>query len=199
MADKYKLLHFSCCKADQDPSHTPSVLAGPVTISENLTRPYLQWLGILFNKKLSFKFHVRQMTLKALTIANALRSLGNIVQGVNPYLMQQAVTACVLRKVYYGAKTWWPGRTRPGSCKDLILNLVQNHLHGITKVILAGARAVLLVYQTTLVPVLYWESGLLLAKIELDYLAAITIVRLRRLDPYYPLCKRAEGIAWTGL
>jgi hypothetical protein len=85
--DKYELLYFSRRKADQDPSRTPSVSAGPVTISENSTRPYLRWLGILFNKKLSFKFHVRQMTSKALTITNALRSLGNIVRGVNSYLM----------------------------------------------------------------------------------------------------------------
>jgi hypothetical protein len=113
--------------------------------------------------------------------------------------MQQAVTACVLRKVYYSAETWWPGRTRPGTRKDRILNLVQNHLDRITKVILAGARAVLPVYRTTPVPVLYRESGLLPAEIELDYLAATTTVRLRRLDPYHPLRKRAEGIARTGL
>jgi hypothetical protein len=121
------------------------------------------------------------------------------VRGVNSYLMQQAITACVLRKVYYGAETWWPGRTRPGFRKDRVLNLVQNHLDGITKVILAGARAVLPVYRTTPVPVLHRESGLLPAEIELDYLAAITTVRLRRLDPYHLLRKRAEGIARTGL
>jgi hypothetical protein len=57
--DKYELLHFSRRKADQDPSRTPSISAGPVTISENINRPYLRWLGILFDKKLSFKFHVR--------------------------------------------------------------------------------------------------------------------------------------------
>jgi ribonuclease HI len=139
------------------------------------------------------------MASKALIVANALRSLGNIVRGVNPYLMQQAVTACVLRKVYYGAETWWPGRTRPGSRKDLILNLVQGHLDEITKVILAGARAVLPVYRTTPTPVLHRESGLLPAAIELDYLATTATTRLRRLDPYHPLRKRGEGITRTGL
>jgi hypothetical protein len=80
-----------------------------------------------------------------------------------------------------------------------MLNLVQSHLDRITKVILARARAVLPVYQTTLVPVLHQESRLLLAEIKLDYLATITIVRLHRLDPYHLLRKRAEGIAQTGL
>jgi hypothetical protein len=77
--NKYKLIHFSCCKADQDPSHIPRVSASSVTVSENLTCPYLRWLGILFDKKLSFKYHIREMTSRALTVANALCSLGNIV------------------------------------------------------------------------------------------------------------------------
>jgi hypothetical protein len=40
--DKYELLHFSRRKTDQDPSRTPSVLAGPVTISKNISRPFLR-------------------------------------------------------------------------------------------------------------------------------------------------------------
>jgi hypothetical protein len=42
--------------------------------------------------------------------------------------MQQAVTACALRKVYFGAETWWPGRARPGPRTGSILNQVQGHL-----------------------------------------------------------------------
>jgi hypothetical protein len=91
---------------DQDPSCTLLVLADQVIVSENTTQPYLCWLGVLFNKKLSFKYHVKELASKALTIANTLHSLGNIIQGVNPYLMRQAITACTLQKVYYGTETW---------------------------------------------------------------------------------------------
>jgi hypothetical protein len=77
--DKYELIYFSCCKADQDLSYILSIIAGPVTVSENITHPYLCWLGVLFNKKLSFKYYVREITLKALTVVNALHGLGNIV------------------------------------------------------------------------------------------------------------------------
>ncbi|EED16913.1 reverse transcriptase, putative [Talaromyces stipitatus ATCC 10500] len=77
--DKYELLHFSRHKADQDPTRTPSVKAGSITISENTKWLYLQWLGILFDKKLTFKWHIGEAASKALTIANALRSLGNTV------------------------------------------------------------------------------------------------------------------------
>ncbi|KAI9036018.1 uncharacterized protein KD926_002540 [Aspergillus affinis] len=196
--DKYELIHFSRRITDQDPSRTPPVIAGSVTVSENRVRPYLRWLGILFDKKLSFKYHVKEMASKAITVANALRSLGNTVRGVNPYLIQQAVKACVLRRVYYGAETWWPGRTRLGPDTRTISNKVQSLLDKITRVILAGARAILPVYRTTPIPALYRESGLLPAEIELNYLAATATVRLRRLDPYHPLRRRAERVTRTG-
>ncbi|EED20964.1 hypothetical protein TSTA_081970 [Talaromyces stipitatus ATCC 10500] len=40
--DKYELLHFSQYKADQDPTCTPSVKAGSITILENTKQLYLQ-------------------------------------------------------------------------------------------------------------------------------------------------------------
>jgi hypothetical protein len=123
---KSELLHFSRRRSDQDPTSTPSVSARAISVSEGSTRPYLRWLGIMFDKKLTFKFHVKEMASKALTVANALRSLGNTVRGVPPILLQQAVSACVLRKGYYGAETWWPGRTRPGRASP-----ISNRVHGL--------------------------------------------------------------------
>jgi hypothetical protein len=65
------------------------------------------------------------------------------------------------------------------------------HLESLRKVVLAGARAILPVYRTTPVAALYRESGLLPPEIELDQLALLATVRIRRLDPYHPL--RREG------
>ena len=194
--DKYELLHFSRRKADQDPNQTPSVTAGSLTISEHTKRPYLRWLGVLFDKNLSFKWHASETASKALTVANALRSLGNTVRGVKPHLLQQAVTACVLHKAYYGAETWWPGRMRPGTPQTS--NRVEGHLKKLTKAVLAGARAVLPVFRTTPVSVLHRESGFYPPEIELDQITLLAAVRLRRLDPYHPLRKRAEQIARSG-
>ncbi|KAJ5900318.1 transposon I factor [Penicillium subrubescens] len=104
--DKYELIHFSRRQDNQDPSCTLDVTAGPITVSENTNRPYLRWLGVLFDKKLSFKYYVGETTSKALIVANALRGLRNTIRGIKPYLIRQAVTACVLRKAYFGAETW---------------------------------------------------------------------------------------------
>ncbi|KAI9034733.1 uncharacterized protein KD926_006350 [Aspergillus affinis] len=139
------------------------------------------------------------MASKALNVANALRSLSNTVRGINPFFMRQAIKACVLSKVYYSTETWWPGSSRLDLHTGTISNRVQGHLNRVTKVILAGARAVFPVYRTTLIPALYRESGLLPAEIELDYIAAAATVRIRRLDPYYSLRRRAEETTRTGL
>jgi hypothetical protein len=56
--DKYELIHFSRFRTDQDPATTPAVSAGSITVTEATNRPYLRWLGILFDKKLRFKWHV---------------------------------------------------------------------------------------------------------------------------------------------
>jgi hypothetical protein len=54
---KSELLHFSRRPSDQDPTTTPpqQVSAGPITVSEDPLRPYLRWLRVLFDKKLTFK------------------------------------------------------------------------------------------------------------------------------------------------
>lgn len=183
-------------RTDQDPNSTPSVTAGSITISENTKRRHLRWLGILFDKKLTFKRHVEETASKALTVANALRSLGNTIRGVKPHLLQQAASACVLHKTYYGAETWWPGCIRPGASQTS--NRVEGHLKKLTKVVLAGARAVLPAFRTTPISVLHRESGFPPPDIELDQIALLAAVRLRRLDPYHPLRKRAEQIARNG-
>ena len=124
---------------------------GPLIISESTTRPYPRWLGVLFDKKLSFKWHVQEMTSRTLVVANALRSLSNTVRGIPSHLMQQVVNACVLRKLYFAAETWWPGRSRPDhTCTGREPSQVSNRMEGIlnklSKVIIAGARAILPVY-----------------------------------------------------
>jgi hypothetical protein len=82
------------------------VSAGLFTVSEDTKRLYLRWLGILFDKQLSFKWHVSVTAAKALVIANALRSLGNTACRVAPYLLRQAAVAYAIRKAYFGAETW---------------------------------------------------------------------------------------------
>ena len=71
------LLHFSRKKGDSNPSTTPKVTTSNMTMAEDPTTPYLRWLGVFFDKKLSYKWHVRIRAEKAMKVAKALCSLGN--------------------------------------------------------------------------------------------------------------------------
>ncbi|CCU79231.1 reverse transcriptase, putative [Blumeria hordei DH14] len=166
-ADKYELQHFSRRRCDQQPGNTPMVRAGPITVSENTARPYTRWLGVLFDKKLSFKWHARTLASKALKVSHALLSLGNTTRGAPPHLPRHAVDACVLPIAYYASETWWPGRSRQGPIVR-ISNCVDSLLQQLSKVVLTSACATLPEYCITPTAILHRESGLQQPEIALN-------------------------------
>ena len=192
-SEKSELIHFSRRHADKDPSTRPSVTSTAFTVTEDRKKPYLRWLGVLFDRRLTYKWHVKAQAEKGMKVASALRSLANSVRGVKADLLRRATTACVLPVAYYAAETWWPGRTRPGSTRP-ISNQVDSLLQTLTKVGLAAARAVLPVWKTTPVAALHRESGIPPPELALNSIASSATTRLKRLDPRHPLRIRAEKI-----
>jgi len=110
---------------------------------------------------------VQILSARALAVGNALRSLGKTTRGVPPILLQRAVTACVLKKGYFAAETWWPGRFRQTGT-GRISNRVDSHIRLLEKVTHSGARAILPVYRTTPTAALLKESQILPPEIQLN-------------------------------
>ncbi|KAI0998120.1 hypothetical protein K3495_g10073 [Podosphaera aphanis] len=156
---KTELLHFSRRRADQDAGTTPAVTSGPITVTESQRLPYTRWLGVLFDKKHSFKWHACATTEKVLKVGHALSSLRNTVRVAPPHLVRHAALACVLPIAYYGAESWWPGRFRQGA-RARISNRVESTLHRLEKVVFICAGAILPVYRTTPTAALLRESGI---------------------------------------
>ena len=191
---KSELIHFTRSRKDPPPPESPQVIAGTHTVQES-TSP-LRWLGVFFDRKLTFKPHVQTLAAKALMVGNALRSLGKTTRGVPPIFLQRAVKACVLKKGYFAAETWWPGRYRV-TCGRRISNKVDSHIRLLETVALTSARAILPVYKTTQISVLYRESRLRPPEIELGLISQTFAARTACLDPRHPLRKRANRIART--
>ncbi|EED11708.1 reverse transcriptase, putative [Talaromyces stipitatus ATCC 10500] len=84
--NKYELMHFSWHRADQDPATTPSVSMGSVIVTEATDRPYLRWLGILFDKKLSFHWPYRPVS--SVKPTSAQRRGGQAAPDLVPALRQ---------------------------------------------------------------------------------------------------------------
>ena len=144
---------------------------------------------MFFDRKLSFKPHICILAAKALKVSNALRSLGKTTRRVPPIFLQRAVKACVLKKGYFAAETWEPGRTKSKNGLR-ISNRVDSHLALLEKVVLTGARAILPVYKTTQVATLYREARLQPPEIELNLITGTYAARTARLDPQHPLIAR---------
>ena len=194
---KSELKHFSRRHADKNPSTRPTVTSTAFTVTEDQKKPYLRWLGVRFDRCLTYKWHVKAQSEKALKVATALRSLANSVRGVKADLLRKTTTACVLPVAYYAAETWWPGRTRPGTTQA-ISNRVDHLIQTLTKVTLTAARAILPVWKTTPVAVLHRESGVSPPELALNSMALAAATRLKRLDPRHPLRRRAEKIQSSG-
>lgn len=194
---KTELQHFSRRRLDKNPTNTPSVTWGNELVSENSLRPYTRWLGIYFDKSLSFKWHVQIRAGKAMKVVNALRSLGNTTRGAPPRLLRHAILACALPSALYGSETWWPGINRTTEQGNIVSNKVMGHLDILRKMILSSARAILPVYKTTPTPALLRESGLLPPDLELDKRSRKAALRTHCLDRRHPLRRRAELIERT--
>ena len=102
---KTELLHFSRKRNNDNP---PAQLPGGRTITPTPADRALRWLGVHFDRKLSFRAHVRTRCQMAQTAANSLRMLGGCARGAPAHVMRQAVTACVLPTATFGAEAWWP-------------------------------------------------------------------------------------------
>lgn len=192
---KSELLHFSRLR---NPS-SPSVVTPSLSVSEAPDKPWLRWLGVLFDRKLSFKWHAQDRAASALTVANALRSLGNTVRGPSAELLRSVAIACVHNKALFAAETWFPGTTRPGARPDSrISNGIGHLIQKLDRVFAASARAVLPVYKTTPTSALMREAGFLPPELALDHRVRQATSRIHRLDARHPLKRRAAVIRERG-
>lgn len=64
----------------------------------------MRWLGVLWDRKLSFQYHVRIATAKAIKPANALGMLGGYRKGAAVHLLLRVVKAMILPRVTYAAE-----------------------------------------------------------------------------------------------
>jgi hypothetical protein len=99
-----------------------------------------------------------------------LRFLGKTTRGIPLIFLQRAVIACVLKKGYFAAETQWPSRIRTTRNKRT-LNLVNLYIRLLEKVIFTSARAILLVYRTIQVAVLYKKIYLQPPEIKLNLIS----------------------------
>lgn len=183
--NKCELVHFSRkAKKPQPPVHTSGFTVQP--------KESIRWLGVYFDRTLSFTRHISEWSSKGLRVANHLKSLNRTTKGSPPHATAKAAATCVLPILTYGAEAWWPGTSWPSQSKEgtEVNNGLKERTAKIDKAIRTAARAALPVWKTTPIPVLHRESGLPPAEVLLEQIRLRSSLRLRKLDQDHPLIRR---------
>jgi len=101
--DKSKIFHFSRAHNSSNPKLDLSAIGTSILKSKT----YWQYLGFYFDRRLSFKEHVRFYSTKALTTVKAMGMLGNSTRGLLPLQKRLLYQSCVVPIATYGFRLWY--------------------------------------------------------------------------------------------
>ncbi len=120
----------------------------------NFNKEATRWLGVWLDSHLSFASHVNERMKKAKAAEFRIKQLSK-TYGLSPGLVRRIQIAAVQSVALYGAELWW--RNQKNYQKDL------------QKLINRQARSITGMYQSSPIPSLMSESGLLPAHVLLDF------------------------------
>jgi hypothetical protein len=110
---KSELLHFHRARDDTLTNATNVKLPnGTVVTPGTQGRPkdIVRWIGIYFDRKLTFTHHVKLKLTAASRSFNALCSLVRHETGLSPSATRSLFHACVISRSDFGAEIWWSGQ-----------------------------------------------------------------------------------------
>ncbi|RYO81946.1 hypothetical protein DL766_008345 [Monosporascus sp. MC13-8B] len=199
--EKCEMIHITRKK---DRGNPPIVIDGhfsirPVQETQGSERePALRWLGVWFDRKLTFKRHVAERAAKAMALAQHLRSLANTKYGPPADSLRKAVRTCVIPTALYGTEAWYCGRRKPDPKAPRLLGREVNakvgwHVDVIQRILTLAVKATLPVWRTTPVPTIFRDAGLPTAQMALDEALWRFSYRLQTVDEGHLLAKRTEA------
>lgn len=189
---KTELMHFSQKPGTHNPGITLRFSRQSHDIAAVHTRESLRWLGVFFDRKLSFRTHIETLAARGRRLVNGIKALSNTVRGAPPLSVRRAIQACVIPTLTFAAPTWWQGYTRPSRTNphQTVNSGLKTLCQKLEVELNNGLRAILPVYRTTPSAALHRETAIPPVHLLLDQCIALYSLRLNRLDPRHPLATR---------
>jgi hypothetical protein len=179
---KSKLLHFHHARNDTHSTETNITLPNGTSVmpgTKEGRKDVVRWIGIQFDRKLSFSHHVKLKLTAASRSFNALCSLVRHETGLSPSTTCSLYHTCVLSRSDFGAEIWWTGQ------KTLAhkLQLQQN----------AALRRILNAFCSTPIVTLHNEAALPPAHIRIQDRQRKYDLRLLSVPPSHPVVSRCPS------
>ena len=118
--DKSEIFHFSRAHNDLNLELDLSAIGAPTL----KPKTYWRYLGFYFDRRLSFKEHVRYYSTKALSTVKAMGMLGNSTRGLLPLQKRLLYRSCVVSIATYGFRLWFFAGA-PTKAQMLLLAAIQ--------------------------------------------------------------------------
>src|SRR5438045_1939306 len=167
----------------------------PITTASRLgEQPVLRWLGVWFDRKLTFKRHVSEHVAIARKVSYHIHGLAWIKDGPPTSSLHKAVMTCVLPSVLYGTEAWYAGRTKPPcqyrtAREEEVSAHNRWHVEVVDKTLALAARGVLPVWRTTPTVTLFQDAGLPSAEVALEETKLWFAMQLQTIDEQHPLVR----------
>jgi len=101
--DKSEIFHFSRAHNDLNPELDLLAIGAPTL----KPKTYWRYLGFYFDRRLSFKEHIRYYSTKALSTIKAMGMLGNSSRGLLLLQKHLLYRSCVVPIATYGFRLWF--------------------------------------------------------------------------------------------
>jgi ribonuclease HI len=183
-ADKTEFIHFTRSKAHL--FSLPAVTLNPRNSPPHEVQPagVMRWLGMFFDRKLTFKSHVQTMAARARSTTAGLRMLANTIRGLDIANARILYKTVVLPVLTFGAEVWFTGRKQ----KSLVDTLCRAQNEGL--------RWVLGAFRTTPSPALHHLSAILPIPQLLRQISTRAAIRIHTLPTNSQIHDRLPA-AWS--
>src|SRR4030095_2351777 len=121
--NKTELIHFD--HANRSLNESVKIIDNSVEIKP---KEVVKWLGIWFDRKLSFKIHVEKRIAAASRMFYSISRLANTERGLSFQAMRKLYIACIASIADYGVPVWWKQQQH---LLDKFEKLQNNALHKI--------------------------------------------------------------------
>jgi len=109
--DKRELIHYTQRKRDKISPHI-NLTNRNGTISTILVGSTICWLGVHFDHKLLYNYHVTKMAAKAENAVACILILANTVWGLSHYHLRLLYHTCILPIITYTNAAWWTDKQK---------------------------------------------------------------------------------------